>query len=343
MRFLLAICIALLSLPARAQAPTEAALIGRLVEVIQTGNQSGYLRLFPDAETIAKAIMRNTPPESAQHRAMARLLESPDDLGRFDAGLDSGRIRAFDSLRAQGDALGLRWRSAVFARYELEAQRTSRDTLWSRVARQRFLGYVFIQDVLEQQTYGFTVGDVMQIDGKWYGGTLSRVFEAATRFDFDRHLAAARKAEAKGQTYLGGGAAPAPDSATEEEAAGPQKVILERRFLTGTFDDEIRVQLYIRGLKGDCPKQPCLWEAMFKFGDQDDWVPMTVTIADGRWVLAEDPGPGAFDLQPQGRGFTGTWESSADGTGYEVKLEDTAPSNKKLREMDALFLPGFDE
>jgi hypothetical protein len=285
---------------------------------------------------IAKSIVKNTDPSSALHQQMAQRLESPDELQIYEGSLDSARFADFDSLRARGDAIGVRWRDVQFQRFELERLRNTRDTLWEKVAPLRFLGYVFLRDPLSNKSYGFTVGDMMQIDGKWYGGTLSRVFEAGSKFEFDQHLAAARKAERKGEVYTGGATLQMPDTMEAQVAEEPGKVIVDRKYYTGTFDNEISVQLYIRGLKGDCGQPICLWEAVFKFGDQE-FIPMTVTRTTDSWIFAEDPGPGAMELSLKGDTFTGTWTSSADNTGYEVKLTETAPSNKKLRVLEEVF------
>lgn len=325
------------TISARAQpAATEADLILRLTEALKMGNRSGYIRLFPEVEVLAENVLRYTDTTSAIHAQMQRLLTDPDRLAEFDAGLDSGRIAEFDSLRARGERLGVRWLDVRFARFELEKMRASRDGMWEKVAPVRFLGYVFVQDPVSGKNYCFTVGDLVQIGGRWYGGTLTRIFEASSKFEFDQHLAGARKAEKKGEVYLPADAGTPPDSTDAEESDEPRKIVLERKFYDGSFDGETRAQLYIRGLKGDCGPGPCLWEAIFKYGD-DEWQAMSVTRVGGKWVIAEDPGSGAMDLTLEGKEFSGQWTSGTDQSGYEVKLVETPPSNKKLSAMEAVF------
>lgn len=321
----------------RAQpAATEADLVLRLTEALKTGNRSGYLRLFPEAEVFAEAVLRHADTNSSVHAQMQRLLTDPDRLSEFDARVDSARLADFDSLRVQGDNLGVRWQEMRFARFELEKMRTSRDQLWEKVAPIRFLGYVFLQDPITGKNYCYTVGDVVQIGGKWYGGMLTRIFEASTKAEFETHLAAARKAERKGEVYIPAPPREASSDAEESEASeSPRKIVLERKFYDGTFDGETRAQLYLRGLKGDCGgKGPCLWEAVFKFGD-DEWQAMSVTRTEGKWLIAEDPGAGAMELSLEGKNFTGQWTSGTDGTGYEVKLAEALPSNKKMSTLEA--------
>ena len=333
--FLLFLLFALHFTASAQPAATEADLVLRLTEALKIGNRSGYLRLFPEAEIFAENVLRHSDTTSAIHAQMQRLLAEPDRLFEFDASVDSARLADFDSLRAQGERMGVRWLDVRFARFELERMRTSRDALWEKVAPVRFLGYVFLLDPVTGKSYCYTVGDILQIGGKWYGGTLTRVFETSTKAGFEAHFAAARKAERKGEVYM-----PAPPrEPTEEEeeteaSDAPRKIVLERKFYEGTFDGETRGQLYLRGLKGDCGPGPCIWEAVFKFGD-DDWQAVSVTRTEGKWLIAEDPGPGAMDLTLEGKVFTGQWTSGADQTGYEVKLTETVPSNKKLSTLEA--------
>lgn len=326
-----------LQFSARAQpAATEADLVLRLTESLKTGNRSGYLRLFPEAEVFAENVLRHTDTTSPVHAQMQRLLAEPDRLFEFDAAVDSARMAEFDSLRVQGENLGVRWQAVRFARFELERTRSTRDALWEKVAPVRFLGYVFVQDPVTGKNYCYTVGDVVQIGGRWYGGVLTRIFEAGTKAEFETHRNAARKAERKGEVYIPAPPREADDEAEETEASdAPRKIVLERKFYNGTFDGETRAQLYLRGLKGDCgSKGPCLWEGVFKYGE-DEWQAMSVTRAEGKWLIAEDPGPGAMELTLEGKEFMGQWTSGADQTGYEVKLTEVVPSSKKMSTLEA--------
>lgn len=334
-QFFVVLMLAISSQAGAQPATTEADLVLRLTEALKTGNRSGYIRLFPEVEVLAENVLRNTDTNAAIHTQMQRILADPDRLSEFDASLDSARFADFDSLRMRGEALGVRWQGVRFARFELEKMRASRDGVWEKVAPVRFLGYVFVQDPVSGKTYCFTVGDLVQIGGRWYGGTLTRIFEAGSKFEFDQHLASARKAEKKGEVYIPPTAGATPDSVDAEESDAPRKIVLQRKFYDGTFDGETRAQLYLRGLKGPCGPGPCLWEAVFKFGD-DDWQAMSVTRTDGKWLIAEDPGSGAMELMLEGKEASGQWTSGADQTGYEVKLTEVAPSNKKMSTLEGV-------
>ncbi len=328
-----------------AQSRTEAELAGRLVEALAINSHRAYVSLFPGPEDIAKAVLKAAGPESAAGARMQYLLDNPEALDRFDAGLDSVRTSTFNRLRETGAELGIQWSEVRLARFEFVAGRRTIDTLWEKVAPVRYLGYVFILDPPSRKTYCLTAADVVQLNGAWYGGALSRIFEASTTAEMDAHLVAARRAEKKGQVYTGSTAPTVADSAdAEARDDGPRKEVVSRTVYTGMLDGEIPVQLYVRGIKGGCGAEVCTWEGLFKFGD-DEWVLMDVTKAADRWTLAEAAGGGALDLTPKsdGKSFSGSWTSSTDGTGYEADLAEKPASTKKLRALDAFMEGGAEE
>ncbi len=109
-------------------------------------------------------------------------------------------------------------------------------------------------------------------------------------------------------------------------------------FLGGTFDNEIKVKLYIRYLKGSCPEGICAWEAIYKFGDQEDYIKLDVTkTKEGKWLFTEDPPVGAMELTFKDNVFTGTWGSADDKTGYDVRLTQMELSPQRALELDGIF------
>jgi hypothetical protein len=180
-------------------------------------------------------------------------------------------------------------------------------------------------------------GDMLQIKGEWYGGRLREVYEAGTRDEWDdaRFYAKKHKKTEKDSTKK------EPISEQPELAEkSAQKIIAERKFYGGMFDNEIPVQLYVRSLKGSCPEGICAWEAIYKFGDQDDYIRLNVTrTEDGKWQMVEDPPSGVMDLVLSKGVFTGTW-TAADNqqTGYEVRLTELPASAKKIERLDAAFM-----
>jgi hypothetical protein len=104
------------------------------------------------------------------------------------------------------------------------------------------------------------------------------------------------------------------------------------------FDNEIPVQLYVRHLKGGCPAGICSWEAIYKFGDQDDFILLQVTrTEDGKWQMSEVPEAGIMDLELKDGVFTGTWVSADGKTGYDVKFTELPASAKKMKRLDEAF------
>lgn len=117
-----------------------------------------------------------------------------------------------------------------------------------------------------------------------------------------------------------------------------QKTIIQRKFYAGMFDNEIPVQLYVRYLKGNCPEVTCVWEAIYKFGDQDDYIKLTVSkSADGKWTFTEDPPQGVMELKLENGKYTGTWTSTDNQTGYDVKLSEIEATPKKTKQLDEVF------
>ena len=163
-----------------------------------------------------------------------------------------------------------------FVRYELEKIRRGRDLITEKISPLRFLGYVFIKDMLNRKTYTFTVFDIMQVNGLWYGGELAHIYKASTKDEYAKELAAEKKRlhdKELGIVDTSDLAKENSSSDEEEEQKMPKmKEIMDRKFYKGKFDNEISVQLYIRHIKGGCPEIICAWDALFKFGDQDEWV-----------------------------------------------------------------------
>src|SRR5690606_21208552 len=137
----------------------------------------------------------------------------------------------------------------------------------------------------------------MQINGAWYGGRLRELYEASSRDEWEEARHEARRAKKTGADSAGKKEAISTEQQQEINEKAPQ-VIAERKFYSGMFDGEIPVQLYVRALKGGCPAGICSWEAIYKFGDQDDFIRLHVTrTEDGGWQMLEEPEAGAMDLE----------------------------------------------
>lgn len=120
-----------------------------------------------------------------------------------------------------------------------------------------------------------------------------------------------------------------------------KKEVVDRKLFEGTFDNQIPVRVYIRYLKGNCPEGICAWEAIYKFGDQDEYIKLDVTkTKDGKWSFVEDPPIGSMDLVQKNDTFTGNWLSTDIKTGYDVKLHEVPLTAPEARELDKIIQTG---
>lgn len=332
------------TVPGRAQQKTEGDLVMQVLNALVNKDAIAYSKLFPDVELMSKTILQHTDTASRAWNMMAYLSERPDEMAIYERRLDSALMSTFNNVLDEAAKMNIHWQHVLFARFELEKQRETRDHIYEKLAPERFRGYVFIKDPVGNDTYCFTVGDLVKIQGQWYGGTLQHIFEADTKFGYDLRLMEYAIARKKNKPFVwkkNETDDPEDSTASAEEQEkltnAPQKTIVERKYYTGTFDNEIPVQLYIRYIKGTCPEGVCAYEAIFKFGDQDDYVHMSVVKTDDRWVFSEDPGSGVMDLKFKEGVYTGSWTSTTDQTGYEVQISETVPGNKKLKFLDEIF------
>ncbi len=304
---------------------------------LQTKDSRAYLDLFPQTDTIAAWVLQYAEPSSPAHIRMQYLKDNYEAKLDLDSSIRKEAEKGFNDFVKKGAALGIRWDRTVFIRYELEKIRRGRDLITEKISPLRFLGYVFVKDMGNRRTYGFTVFDIMEVNGKWYGGELAHIFEASTKEAFEQELAAEKKKIRNRELGIIDTTDKEDRTASfdeyDDERKPRMKEILDRKFYRGKFDNEITVQLYVQYIKGDCPELACSWEALFKFGDQDNFVRMEVSrTADGNWLFTEELG--GMELELAGKVFTGSYASASDKTEYDVKLVETDISQKKVQLFD---------
>jgi len=344
---LLCVCLLVQYNTANSQVKSEAELVESLIISLQNKDSRSYIDLFPGFDMMSQLIMENADKGSETYRKMQYLQENYEARLHYDSTMKQALDRNFVDFIRQGTAAGIHWDRIIFLRYELDKIRTGRGLLDEKIAPLRFLGYVFVKDQLTRKTFAFTVFDIMQINDLWYGGELANVFQASTKDQFHEKLAAEKKrlrnlelgivdttAEAKGHV-----------TGDDEDTDKPSllKEVVERKFYTGTFDNEIQVQLYVRYIRGGCPEVICSWDALFKFGDQDGYVKMDVSRnPDGSWLFSEDLG--GMELMLKGDTYTGSYASSSDKTEYVVKFRETPIPPKKVMALDEMLELGtYDE
>lgn len=320
-------------------ATTEQTLVNRLEGCLSRKDAYCYLDLWPDMDTFSKIVMEYADSSSAEFREMQQLQYDPVRLMHLDSFMRANLTASFDSIIAEGEAQGIHWASIVPVRYELVKMRQTRHALTEKLAPTRFVGYLFFTDVATRRSFGLMVGDMMQIKGEWYGGRMRELYEATTREEWeDARYIAKKQKKAPADSTAKGENIPAQDDDREKVDRTNMQSIAERKLYIGMFDNEIPVQLYVRSLKGGCPTGVCSWEAIYKFGDQDDYIRLLVTRTEGGgWQMTETPPAGVMDLELKGGIFTGTWTSPDGQTGYDVKLSEKPVSAKKVQRLDGIF------
>lgn len=342
---------------------TEAELLAKIVNCLQYGDTITYSGLFADFDTVWKQVL-TYPDTSADIIAeMSHIRSHPEKVAQFDPYYNHSIVANFYAVVKKGKDAGIHWNNISLVRYELYKERLTRDLIgYEKVAPVRFRGFVFIRDELTRKKYCFTVSEIQQIQGYWYGGQVLNIFQAATTDEYlakeqdeekiQRTMKETGKSEAEVAAMLHIDTAPKPDSADSDDKddddnenqtkANPlhglmKKEVVDRKVFKGTFDNEIPIILYIRYLKGNCPSGICAWEAIYKFGDQDDYIKLDVTKTDGKWLFTEDPPLGSMELTLKDKTYTGTWQSSDEQTGYDVRLTETLLTNKQMVHLDEIM------
>ena len=326
--FPLLMCLCL-SRSAGAQAISEETQVGRIILSLQSGNVENHIGMFPSFDTLYKIAQQYADPNPNETRKVLNLLQNPRKLHQFDPILDPAIGSDFEAVYKKGRDSGIHWTDIVMARYELEKMMLPRDLIGlNKIMPIRLQGYIFIEDMLTRRRYIVYVKDVFTLRDKWYGGHLVNVLEAETIDEYISKLAAERQMERDkllAQMYgtieeepvtdTVRSDAKKPNLAMEEEDDDDDEKesrgdVVERKYYTGTFDDETQVELYIRGMKGGCPETVCSWEAMYRFRDMDEYIKLEVTRGSGgSWIFNEEPEVGVMELHLKGNKFTGSWMS----------------------------------
>lgn len=353
---ILSLCLLAVNNTTTAQQATEKDLVHEILISLQTGDDSAYASLLPTYKLMADAAFTFQPDSSQMERSI-QLRSNIRNTRDFDPEMNPKLIDMMNFVRQKGTDSGVHWGDILIAKFELDKQRLPRELIgFELIAPIRMQGYIFIRDMLTRRRYGIAVRDIFLINDKWYGGTLLNILEASSAAEYEESLAieakeleflmrakqlgmldsilAARDSIRKGELYPGMFS----DEEEEEESQTMYKDIAARKLYSGYFDKTISVELYMRGIKGSCPETICSWEAMYRFGDLDEFVTLEVEIKpDGTFVLAEEE-LGIMELKLQGSTFTGTWTSVRDKTEYEAYLKEKEEiRDRKLFKLDKTF------
>jgi len=128
--------------------------------------------------------------------------------------------------------------------------------------------------------------------------------------------------------------APQPD----DDASKNRHEVVDRRYYSGKFDDEIPVKLYVRYMK-DAGGKVNGWDALYKFGDMEQYVKLDVTkTKEGVWLFEEPVA--TMELELNDKTYTGSWTQGEDQTGYDVELTEKPLSEEKRLMLDKILETG---
>jgi hypothetical protein len=319
------------------QTKTEGELLQKIVQSLQKTDSFLYASVFPPSDTMAAITLRKAPSTSIQFQRSRLLIQSPELLIAQDSAIIKQASEWFRNLIIKGKKIGIHWEAIMLSRYELEALAKTRDQVLESIAPERFVGYVFLEDMLTRKIYSFTLSDIMKIGGKFYGGELNLIYEASSKDEFNAKLKAEKIRIMKG----------IPDSTEQlidsnikeddEDDDKKRKQVVARKLYAGMLDGETPVSLYIRYIQGDCPEGICSWEAIFKFGDNDYSKQVVSKTQEGKWLFVEDETGGVMELELKGNTFIGTFSATIDKVDYDAELKEKTMTNKKMESLDAII------
>lgn len=332
--------LCLQSLSVVAQSKSESELIQRVVACLQHKDSFAYAQVFPSADTLTQVTLRKAPKTSDEYQRASYLAESPAMLQFQDSASINENCEVFRNILMKGEKLGIHWADILMNRYELEAMPHSRDTISEAIAPERFLGYLFIEDMLTRKFYTISISDVKKMDRNWYGGSFSNIFEGASKDDFNSKLKAEKLRIMRGlpDTLMNQSDSNIVRNEDEEDTKPyKRKQVVARKYYSGYLDNEIQVSIYIRSIKGDCPTGVCSWEAIFKFGDNDYSKQEVSRTEDGKWLFVEDETGGVMELELKGDTFVGTFSATLDKVDYDAQLKERPMGEKKLEALDSII------
>jgi hypothetical protein len=128
----------------------------------------------------------------------------------------------------------------------------------------------------------------------------------------------------------------------DEEGTQTRKEVIDRKYYEGKFDDEIPVKLFVRYMKDPKSGAKVAYDGLYKFGDQKDYVKLTILInPEGKWVMDDELPLGSMELDLKNKIYTGTWLNNENQTGYDVVLTQTVIQPRKLEQLDNILEKGL--
>lgn len=358
---------------------SEVELMTRVMQCLNNKDTFAYYSLFPSFDTLWHLVMHNADVSAETQQQLNELREHPQKLLNFDPYYNPAIIWQFCHVLEKGEDSGIRWNGIVLQRYELHKQGISRNDIGlDKVIPERFEGFVFVRDMLSSTTYCITIDEIQKVNGYYFGGQLHNILQSTNMEEFYRRereenayfekkrlddLKAQRDAAIKDSLEALGintdtadtkkdttdvppkpkapkkdplVASPAPD----EDTNNTKKEIVNRKYYEGKFDEEIPVKLYVRYMKDSKKGMVIYWDALYKFGDQVDYVKLNVSKSpEGKWLFEEPIASMELDLT--NKHYSGDWINNDNQTGYDVQMDESPLSQPMMDKLDQILDKGL--
>ena len=365
----------------RALPDTEGELVGRVLKCLQNQDTIGYFNLFPPFDSLWQMVMHNPDQSPAAVAQLNALKEHPRTLVEFDPYYNPAIMDRFVYVLKKGADSGVNWGNVVLARYELEKEPVTHRSMigYDKVATERFIGYVFIRDIGDRTTFCVTLSEIQKFKGAFVGGQVNNIMEASTIEEYNRRVeyehnyfvhtaiaeadSAAVQAKAdslhsdsvkKGFIKIAkADTMKAADSlakkkpnllssnSADDDTLKIRREVVDRKYYEGKFDDEMPVELFIRYMKDPNNGSVMFWDALYKFGDQQNYIKLEVTKTGDKWEFDDDPPVGSMELILKNKVYTGSWTNNENQTGYDVVMKETGLPPRKLEKLEKILEEGL--
>ena len=354
---------------------TEVDLMNNVLGCLKHKDSIGYFDLFPPFDTLWHMVMHNPDHSPEMQQALNELKEHPQALIAFDPFFNHNIMAGFCNVLQKGEDSGIHWNNVVMQRYELHKENLTRNLSgYDRISPERFTGYIFVRDLLGRLTFCINIKEIQKIQGFFVGGQVLNIMEASTIEQFmikeleekkyfewlAKHpkkdsirTDSLRKDSIKNALVDNdppedtGTVAKKPNLSVsgaepdEEEKNKVRKEVIDRKYYEGKFDDEIPVKLYVRYMKDVKSGKILSYDGLYKFGDQEEYVKLNITINPlGKWIMEDDPPVGTLELELKNKIYTGTWANNGDQTGYDVVLKQADIAQDKMEQLEKILEKG---
>ena len=347
---------------------TEVGLINNMLGCLSNKDTANYFNLFIPFDTLWQYVIHN-PNQSPEALAQLKnLKEHPRALIDFDPAYNGSIIRRFGDVLKKGEDSGIHWKEIVLQHYQLYKETITSRSLqgYDLIAPERFMGYIFVRDVLGRTTFCISVSEIQKVEGFFFGGQLLNILEASGIDQFHEKELAEQKyfdwleqnmkneeahADSLKRGLIDSTAADSialvnsktalADDPNEEDTLKKRREIVDRRYYEGKFDEEIPVKLYVRYMKDMRTNKITSYDGLYKFGDQVEYAKLNITRdKDGIWIMDDDPPVGTMELELKYKVYTGSWTNNENQTGYDVVLNQKDIPSARLQQFDKMLESG---